>query len=157
EVIAAALIIKEEEGLVAPDRTAQGATELVVGSWRFAGGKDVAGAQRRVAVELESAAVEAVGARPHRHIGDGAAGAAELRIVVAGRDIHGLDDFGRQDDSGQAVLEVIVNTFELVIVHVPALAVDAGGKMVLRVVKLRMWTKRAAHAGHQRQQALVVA
>ena len=75
-----------------------------------------------------------VGARLQRDVGDRAAGAAELRVVGAGADVHRLDRLGRRNQRRQqSGAVVVVDAFDLDVVREPRLAVDVGREAVLRV------------------------
>jgi hypothetical protein len=84
-----------------------------------------------VAVE-ESAALEIVGARLERHVGDRAAGSPELGVVVARRNADGFECVRRgDDDRHQARLVVVVEPFDQRVVRHARLTVDLGAERVL--------------------------
>ena len=114
---------------------------------------------RRLGVaEVEAAALELVGARLQRDVGDGAAGAAELGVVVARRDADGLERLGRRNQHGQqAGAVVVVDAFDLHVVGEARLAVDVRRQRVLRVEELRVRPERPRGAGHRGDHALEVA
>ena len=108
--------------------------------------------------EHEQAAFERIGARLQRDVRDGAAGAAKLRVVVAGADADGFDRLGRRHEHGeQARLVIVVNALELHVVGEPRLPVHVGRQAVLRVEELRVGAERPRRAGHRDQHALEVA
>ena len=109
-------------------------------------------------MELVSAAVNAVGAGLQDDVGHGAAGAPQLRFIVAGADIHVLQRLDRRDqDRQQAGAMVVVDALELHVVAQAADAVHLRGQRALRVEELRVRRERARGAGHQVQQRLEVA
>ena len=157
EVVAAALVVAEEEEFVANDTPAEGAAELVVGGWRFGDGEGVAGLDVFVAMEVEEAAVEIIRAAAEGDVGDGAAGVTELGIEVGGGDVDGLDGFSGGHEGGQvAVVDFVFDAFDLEVIELAALAVHTDGERILRVVEFGVGAEGAADAGDEEQQALVV-
>ena len=107
--------------------------------------------------EEEQAALQIVGARLQGHVGDRAARAAELRVVVAGRDADGLERVGRRDDHlEQAGLLVVVEPLDERVVRHARLAVDLDREGVLRVEERGVFPVRPRRPGDHDQQALEV-
>src|SRR4029450_11503387 len=103
-----------------------------------------------MAVEREQAAVIAVRSTAEGNVGDGAAGVAEFGIEVRGGDIDGGDGFGGGHQSREiAVIDLVLDSLDLKIVELAALAVDANGEAVLGVVELGVLAGRAADSRHE--------
>ena len=88
------MVAEEEEGAVAEHGPAQGGAEVVLAEVRLVGGEGGGGGQALGAVEQVGAAVEGVGPALGDDVGDGPAGAAELRGGVGGDDLELLQGFG---------------------------------------------------------------
>ena len=158
QMIPAALIVSEKEELVANNASADRPAELVVHRGCLRHRKRVARLDILIAVKLEQAAVIVVRAALKGNVGHRAAGIAELGVEVRGGHIDGLDSLGRRNQRGQvAIVDLVLNAFNLEVVKLPALPVDAHAERILGVVELRVRAEGTAHAGHQHQEALVVA
>ncbi len=121
-------------------------------------GERVLRARRFGVAEVEPAALQLVGAGLQRHRGDGAAGAAELGVVVAGRDRDGFERLGgRHHHREQARAVDVVDAFDLHVVGQARLAVDVARQRILRVEEFRVRPERTASAGHRGDHALEVA
>ena len=156
-VVNRALVVAEEEQLVAEDRPAErepALRELL----RRRQVREVAARIRLLVVpEGEDAALQIVGAGLQRDVGDGSARSAELRVVVAGGDADRLDRLRRRDEHRQQPRPVIVvEPFNLDVVGQPRLPVDLRRQAVLRVEELRVRAERAGRAGHGHEDALEV-
>src|SRR2546429_173824 len=83
---ATALIVKEEEGAVFPDRSANGDTELVPAHWRNLYAirvvEKVVGVELVVAQEFIDAAVKIVGSRARHDIHNGGSAEADFRAEI---------------------------------------------------------------------------
>ena len=157
-MIPAALIVGEKEKLVADNAPANRAAELIVDGGRLRHRERVARLNILVTVKLEQAAVIVVRAALESNVRHRAAGITELGVEIRGGHVHRLDGLGRRHQRGQvAVVDLVFNAFNLEVVKLPALPVDAHAERILRVVELRVRAERTAHAGHEYQQALVVA
>ena len=84
----------EEENLVALERAADGASDLLLAVVRLEGEESVGGAERTVAEVVERGAVQVIGAGFGDDVDDGAAGASLLGAVGIGGDAELLHDFG---------------------------------------------------------------
>ena len=157
-VVADVLVVAEEEQLVVLDRPAEREPALQVVAGRR-GVREVAGRVRLLVVaEREDAALQRVRAGLERHVGDGAAGAAELRVVRARADVHRLDRLGRRNQRRQQPgAVVVVDPFDLDVVRQPRLAVDVGRQAVLGVEEIRVRALHPQRAGHHDQHPLEVA
>ena len=125
EVVVGALVVAEVEQLVLADRAADREAELVVADVGL--GRGVVGrrVEALVAREPERAAAQVVGARLERDVGDRAAGAPELGVVVGRAHRHRLERLGRRDQHRQqARAVVVVEALDLHVVGQTALAVD---------------------------------
>src|SRR5262249_22307692 len=145
--VADPLIIPEEEGFVLNDWPTERESELVVNSVRFAGGKEIASGERADAVVFEDAALKGVAARSKGGIDHSPTRPPELRLMVAGCDIHGRERFdGWNQDLKQSGPMVVVDAFNLNIIGIARLAVDLRCKTVLRVEKFRVLPMCASRA-----------
>jgi hypothetical protein len=157
EVVERALVVAEEEELAAHDRSAE--REPAVGELgrRLQVREVVARAGRLCVPEEEHAPLEVVGAGLQRDVRHRAAGAAELRVVVAGGDAHRLERVRRRDDHlQQAGLVIVVESFNQRVVRLPRLAVDLHREGILRVEKRGVFPVRPRRAGHHDQDALEI-
>ena len=151
------LIVAEEEQLVAHDRAAEGEAAVEKLRRRLQVGEVVARVGRVGVAEDEDASLELVRAGLERHVRDGAAGAAELRVVVARRHADRLQRVGRRDDHlQQPGLVVVVQPLDERIVRLARLPVDLHGERVLRVEERRVLAVRPRGARHRDQEALEV-
>ena len=157
-MIARVLIVREKERSIAPQRPAADDPALHV-----AGGglrvREVAARDRRLGVsEDRNAPGQDIGSRPQCDVGDGAAGVAELGVVVAGVDAHALDRLDRRDQDGEQTGSlVVVHAVDLDVVGQTRLPVDVRREAVLRVEELGMRPERCRGARHRDQRALKVA
>ena len=141
----------EEERLVAPDRAAGREPPLVARELGRVLAGDVRGVEAVVAVEVERAAAEAVGARAGDDVDDAALRAAELGLVAGGDDLELLD----------RVLRVALERAAVERVVVVGAVVDVGGRRRAlaedreALVAHRVGT--LGDAGHQRHQVFGVA
>ena len=134
------------------------AAEVVVGGHRLGGLEGLARIEVLVVVELVRSAVDVVGAGLQDDVCDGAAGAAELGLIVAGADVDVLQRLdGRDQDGEQAGAVVVVHALELHVVSQAADAVHLGGQRALRVEELGVRGERAGGAGHEVEQRLEAA
>src|SRR5260370_3880816 len=85
------LVIEEEEALIAPDRTAQRAAELVAVQPAHLGQEKVARVKHVVAPELEERPVKAVGARLGDQTDLAEGGLSQLRRIGVGLHLELLD------------------------------------------------------------------
>ena len=151
-------VVAEEEQLVALNRAAEREAGLeVVG--RRVRVREVAGRVRLLVVaEGERASLDIVRAGPQRHVRDRAAGAAELRVVHARRDVHRLDRFRRRNERRQQTgAVVVVDPFDLHVVGEPRLPVDVRREAVLRVEEFRVRPERPRRARYGDEHPLEVA
>ena len=108
----AALVVREEEGLVRPNRAAHGPSELVHAKWRNgpAGAlvEELVGVELAVAQKLEQSAVELVGSAPRGNVHHASAAAAPLRREAVGlhlellRRLHGGNRRDLVEEPGRA-------------------------------------------------------
>ena len=124
-VVADVLVVAEEEQLVALDRPAEREAALQVVARRRRVREVARRVRLLVVAEHEHAALQRVGARLERDVGDRAAGAAELRVVGAGADVDRLDRFRRRNQRRQQPgAVVVVDPFDLDVVRQARLPVD---------------------------------
>ena len=98
-----------------------------------------------------------IGAGFERDVDDCAYSAAELRFEVICGDIYVLDRCGRRDeDDVDAGALVIVDTLDLVEVHIRGLSVGVYRKIVVGVEELRVIEDDRGHAGHGIEQRLKI-
>ena len=137
---AGGLVVDEEERLVLPDRTAQRAPELLEVEGRLRGLRVfeiAASVQGLVAQEVEGAAAHGVRPGLEGGVDHRAAGAAELRRVVAGLDLELLDRVHVGVERGLAsVVAVVVDAVEQVVVLAAARAVHHEGRVDVAVAPL---------------------
>ena len=117
---AVALVVDEEEGVVLPEGTAEGAAELILAILALLDRVEVvAGVEEVVAEELKGRAVEGVGAGLGGDEDGGASAGAVLGGVVEGEDVELLDgvDLGEEGHAAAGEL-VIVDAIEAPVVGV---------------------------------------
>ena len=125
-VLAQALVVAEEERLVAQQRSAERAAELMRVERRLGRREEVARVERLVAVVLEQRAAELVGARADAQVDDGAAEHAELGGRVVRLDLEFLQRFEWRRDVHERVERLVVgHAVEQVVVARPRQAVHA--------------------------------
>ena len=106
---------------------------------------------------MKQAAVEVVCTRSESYVCHGTAGISEFRIEVRSTDVDGLDSLRRRHQRSQiAVVNLVLDAFDLEIVELPSLPVNTHGEAVLRVVENGMGAERPSDARHEQKQALVV-
>ena len=100
--------------------------------------------------ELAGRTVKLVGAGPDAHIGHGADSAAQLRIVVSRRDVHGLNrlDRGNQDLQQPGPL-IVIDALNLIAVAHPRCPVYFGLDGTCGVEKLRVLVDRRPDSRHE--------
>src|SRR5262249_26161134 len=104
-----ALVRQEEEGLVLPYRSTDGATELVLMEDRLllANRKEVPGVHEGVTIEIEDTAVELVGSALDQNVHDAARIATILGIDRRGNQVEFLDGVRAGKESGRIQRDVI--------------------------------------------------
>ena len=124
-VIHGSQIIGEEKELVLFDRTANLAAHAIVSQMADRQVEKAARVESAVLMQFVRAAVPPIRTRFQHHVGDHAAGAAQLRLMIADRDTDHLDGLGRRNqDLEKPGALVVVDALDLVIITVPHLAVD---------------------------------
>src|SRR5882757_6117870 len=157
-MVKALQIVDEEEQFIFLDRATDVAAQVVVGEMSYEWIEIVASIKVVASKELVSGAVKVVAAGLEDNVGYGAAGTAEFRLKIAGRDVDGLDGFeGRDADLEQPRALVVVNSFDLVVVAHAELAVDFGLQGAAGIEKLRVLERGARRARDEVQKILKVA
>ena len=138
-VILGPFIIGEKEDLVALDRSAKPAAELVVSQMSHSRIEERTGVESAVLNKFVYRAIEAVAAGPQNQVRDRARAAAQFRVVIAGRNTDGLDGFGGRDQNlKQSGALVVIDSFDLQTIGHARLAVDLGLQRTGSVEKLRV-------------------
>ena len=102
--------------------------------------------------------MEVIAAAFQHHVGDSARGTAQFGFEIVGRDIHGLDGFGRRNqDLQQTGAFVIVDALDLVAVSLASLAVYFGLQGPAGVEELRVLPGGRRGSRHKIQQRLEIA
>jgi len=112
----------EKEDLVALERTADGASELLLAIVRLKSQESIGGSERTVAEVIKDGAVHMIGARLGDNVDDGAAGASLFGAVGIGGDAELLDNFGG-DRVGSAITSASLGEESVVVIA----AIDEGG------------------------------
>ena len=125
-VLAQALVVAEEERLVAQQRSAERAAELMGVERRLGRREEVPRVERLVAVVLEQRSAELVGAGADAQVDDRAAEHAELGGRVVRLDLEFLQRFEWRRDVHEGVERLVVrHAVEQVVVARPRQAVHA--------------------------------
>ena len=135
----------EEENLVALERAADGASELLLAIVRLECQECVGGAERAVPEVIKRRAVQVIGAGFGDNVDHGSGGAALFGAEGVGGDAKLLHDFGR-DLEGRAIASASLGEEGIVVVA----AVDQGGGSEFREcrrTKDRRWWKKSGCAG----------
>ncbi len=116
--------VGKEKKLVLLDRTANIPAKVVVSEMPDGRIEIVAGVEITVPDELIGSAVVVVGTRLQDNVHNGATGTAQLRVVITGRNVNGLDGFKRRyKNLQQTGAFVVVDALDLVVIALPQLAV----------------------------------
>src|SRR5208337_980863 len=123
---ARAFVIREEESFAAPNRAADGETELVLAIFAFGNAsrifKEVRCVQLVIADELPDSSVKLVGSSLDGSIQDSAARTSHLRTIVVGLDLEFLNSIHRRTDDISCPIQkideigVVVHAVEQIVI-----------------------------------------
>ena len=142
-------IVGKEKELILLDGTAKIAAEVVVSEMPHGGIEIVAGIEIIAPDKFIGSAVVVVGARLQNNVYNSATGTAQLRVVIARRNVYSLDGLERRhQDLQKTGAFVVVDALDLVVVALAQLAVDFRLQRATGVEELRVLESGAGCAGH---------
>src|SRR5260370_4618374 len=151
-------IVDKEKELILLERTPNIAPKVVVSEMPHGWIEIVASVEIIVLDEFIGSAVIVVATRLEDYVYDGAARAAQLRVIITRRNVYGLDGFKRRyQDLQQTGAFVVVYALRLVVVAFAQLTVDFCLQRAARVEEVRMLESGASCAWHDVQKVLEIA